>query len=88
MLAQPRLSRPIPTEDARPPHFALGVGFTLTTIGLVLHLAGVPFGLAVAAALVVVASFLQAFVGYCLGCQVYLLLVRGGLIKPQAPIAA
>ncbi|HEY0119383.1 MAG TPA: DUF4395 domain-containing protein [Cellulomonas sp.] len=87
-LVQPRLSRPIPTEDARPPHFALGMGFTLTTIGLVLHVVGVPFGLAVAAALVVVASFLQAFVGYCLGCQVYLFLVRGGLVKPQVPIAA
>ncbi|HEY3549170.1 MAG TPA: DUF4395 domain-containing protein [Propionicimonas sp.] len=87
-LVQPRLSRPVPTEDARPPRFALGVGFTLTTLGLVLQAAGVPYGLAVAAAFVVVASFLQAFVGYCLGCQVYLLLVRGGLIRPQVPIAA
>ena len=87
-LVQRRLSRPIPTEDARPPRFALGVGFSLTTIGLVLHAAGVPYGLAVAAALVVVASFLQAFVGYCLGCQVYLLLVRGGVIRPRVPIAA
>jgi hypothetical protein len=87
-FVQPRLSRPIPTEDARPPRFALGVGFTLTTIGLALHAAGVPYGLAVAAAFVVVASFLQAFVGYCLGCQVYLLLVRGRVIRPQVPIAA
>jgi hypothetical protein len=87
-LVQPRLTRPVPTEDARPPRFALGVGFTLTTIGLLLHLAGVPYGLAAAAALVVVASFLQAFVGYCLGCQVYLLLVRGGLIRPQIPLTA
>lgn len=87
-LVQPRLGRPVPTEDARPPRFALGVGFTLTTIGLLLHAAGVPFGLAAAAALVVVASFLQAFVGYCLGCQVYLLLVRAGLVRPRVPIAA
>ncbi len=85
---QPRLSKPIPTEDARPPRFALGVGFALTTIGLVLHAIGVPYGLVVATAFVVIASFLQAFVGYCLGCQVYLLLIRGGLIKPSIPIAA
>ncbi len=87
-VVQPRLSKPIPTEDARPPRFALGVGFALTTIGLVLHVIGVPYGLAAAAAFVVIASFLQAFVGYCLGCQVYLLLVRGGLIRPGTPIAA
>ncbi len=85
---QPRLSKPIPTEDARPPRFALGVGFAFTTIGLVLHAIGVPYGLVAAAAFVIIASFLQAFVGYCLGCQVYLLLIRGGLIKPQIPIAA
>ena len=85
---QPRLATPIPTEDARPPRFALGIGFALTTIGLILHLVGVPYGLVVTAALVVIASFLQAFVGYCLGCQVYLLLIRGGLIKPGIPIAA
>jgi hypothetical protein len=82
---QPRLARPVPTEDARPPRFALGVGFALTTIGLVLHAIGVPYGLAAAAGFVVVASFLQAFAGFCLGCQVYLLLVRGGLIRPRVP---
>lgn len=87
-VVQPRLSKPIPTEDARPPRFALGVGFALTTAGLVLHAFGVPYGLAIAAAFVVIASFLQAFVGYCLGCQVYLLLARAGLIKPRTPLAA
>ncbi len=87
-VVQPRLRKPIPTEDARPPRFALGIGFALTTVGLVLHLVGVPYGLTAAAAFVVIASFLQAFVGYCLGCQVYLLLIRGGLIRPSVPIAA
>lgn len=87
-VVQPRLRRPIPTEDARPPRFALVIGFALTTIGLVLHALGVPYGLVVAAAFVVIASFLQAFVGYCLGCQVYLLLARAGIIKPSTPLAA
>ncbi len=53
-----------------------------------LHALAVPYGLVVAAAFVVIASFLQGFVGYCLGCQVYLLLVRGGLIRPKAPLYA
>jgi len=88
LLIKPRLRKPAELEDARPPRFALGIGFALTTIGLVLHAAGVPAGLIVASALVVIASFLQAFVGYCLGCQVYLLLVRARLIRPRTPLAA
>ncbi|OJX71023.1 MAG: hypothetical protein BGO95_07645 [Micrococcales bacterium 73-13] len=86
-VIRPRLRKPAETEDPRPPHFALGVGFALSTIGLVLHLIGVPWGLVVAAALIVVASFLNAFVGYCLGCQVYLLLARSGVIRPRPPLA-
>jgi len=84
---RPRLSKPAVTEDPRPPHFALGVGFALSTIGLVLHVVGVPYGLIVASAAIVIASFLNAFVGYCLGCQVFLLLVRVGAIRPKSPIA-
>ena len=85
-VVKPRLKRPAELEDPRPPRFALGVGFALTLIGLVLHALAVPYGLAVAAAFVVIASFLQGFVGYCLGCQVYLLLIRGGLIRPAVPV--
>ena len=53
-----------------------------------LHLLGVPFGLVVAASLVVIASFLNAFVGLCLGCQIYLLLVRLGVLGRNRPAAA
>jgi hypothetical protein len=77
-LIRPRLHGRAEFEDARPPRFALLVGFVLSTVGLILHVAGVPFGLVTATALIVVASFLQAFVGFCLGCWMYLLLVRAG----------
>lgn len=88
VVIRPRLKgRPVP-EDARPHRFALLIGFVLSTVGLVLHLAAVPYGLVVAAALLIVASFLQAFVGLCLGCQVYLVLVRSGVIRPAGPVAA
>ncbi|MBO9578795.1 MAG: DUF4395 domain-containing protein [Microbacteriaceae bacterium] len=87
-VVRPRLRKPAETEDPRPPHFALGIGFVLSTIGLVLHLIGVPWGLVVAAAFIVIASFLNAFVGYCLGCQIYLALARAGVIKPSSPLAA
>lgn len=85
-VIRPRLG-PADVEDPRPPRFALLIGFVLSTVGLLLHAGGVPFGLAVAAAFIVIASFLQAFVGFCLGCQVYLALIRAGLIRPKTTIA-
>lgn len=83
-LVRPRLRPPADLEDPRPPRFAQGVGLVLSAAGVALHLAGVPWALAIAAALVVVASFLNAVVGLCLGCQVYLLLARTGLVGRAA----
>jgi hypothetical protein len=81
-LIRPRLRGTAEFEESRPPRFALLVGFVLSSVGLLLHAVGVPFGLVTATAFIVIASFLQAFVGFCLGCQVYLLLVRAGAIRP------
>lgn len=86
-VIRPRLRAKPRFDDRRPHRFALLVGFVLSGIGLVLHLAGVPYGLAILTALLIIASFLQAFVGLCLGCKVYLLLVRSGFIQPTTPIA-
>lgn len=77
---QPRLAPPTELEDPRPPRFAQGVGLFVTTVGLVLHLVGVPWALPIAAALAFVAAFLNAVFGLCLGCQLYLLLQRTGLV--------
>ncbi|MFT8637976.1 MAG: DUF4395 domain-containing protein [Pseudoclavibacter sp.] len=86
-VIRPRLKAKPRFDDKRPHRFALLVGFVLSGVGLVLHLAGVHYGLAILTALLIIASFLQAFVGLCLGCRVYLLLVRSGLIHPTTPIA-
>ena len=84
-VIQPRLSPPTDLEDPRPPRFAQGVGLFVTSLGLVLHLAGVPWALSIAAALAFVAAFLNAVFGLCLGCQLYLLLQRAGLVgRPAA----
>lgn len=83
-LVQPRLGAPTALEDPRPPRFAQGVGLLVTTIGLVLHLAGVPWALPIAAALAFVAAFLNAVSGLCLGCQLYLLLQRIGIVGRAA----
>lgn len=79
-LVRPRLAPPSELEDPRPPRFAQGVGLLVSVIGLALQLAGVPWGLPVAAAVAFVAAFLNAAFGFCLGCQMYLLLQRLGVI--------
>jgi hypothetical protein len=80
-LVRPRLAPPAELEDPAPPTFAQGVGLLVTGVGLVLHVTGVPAALPASAALAFVAAFLNAVFGYCLGCQLYLLLVRAGLIR-------
>lgn len=79
-LVRPRLKPPSELEDPTPPTFAQGIGFVVTLIGLVLHLAGVPYGLVAAAAAAFVAAFLNSAFAFCIGCQIYLALVRLGLL--------
>jgi hypothetical protein len=79
-MIRPRLAPPTELEDPRPPRFAQGVGLFVVGTGLVLHLVGVPWALPIATAAAFVAAFLNAAVGLCLGCQLYLLLQRAGLI--------
>ena len=79
-LIRPRLKPPTELEDPIPPTFAQGVGFVITAIGVILTLLGLTLALPIAAALAFVAAFLNSVFGYCLGCQIYLLLVRVGVL--------
>ncbi|NYF27992.1 DUF4395 domain-containing protein [Microbacterium sp. JAI119] len=82
---RPRLAPPAELEDPRPPRFSQGVGLFVVGIGLVLHLLGVPWALPIATAAAFVAAFLNAAFAFCLGCQLYLVLQRAGLIgRPAA----
>lgn len=83
-VVRPRLAPPAELEDPRPPRFAQGVGLLVVGVGLVLHLAGVPLALPIATAAAFVAAFLNAAFGFCLGCQLYLLLQRAGLVGRAA----
>lgn len=87
-VVQPRLAPATEFEDPRPPRFAQGVGLVVTAAGLLLHLAGVPWALPIAAAMAFVAAFLNAVFGLCLGCQLYLVLQRAGLLGRRGPAAA
>jgi len=75
-MVKPRLKGEVPTEDVRPPQFAQSVGliFALVAIGGVLSGINVIFTVAVAFALG--AAFLNAAFNFCLGCEIYLLLLR------------
>lgn len=86
-VVRPRLAPPAELEDPRPPRFAQGVGLLVVGVGLVLHVAGLPWALPVAAAAAFVAAFLNAAFAFCLGCQLYLGLARVGIIRPQGGVA-
>ncbi|KQQ04142.1 MULTISPECIES: DUF4395 domain-containing protein [unclassified Rathayibacter] len=83
-LVRPRLAPPTEWEDARPPRFAQLIGLIVTGAGAVAHLAGVPGAVPVAAAIAFLAAFLNAAFGLCLGCELYLLLVRARLLGRSA----
>lgn len=87
-VVSPRLPEPTEFEDPRPPRFAQGIGLAVVGLGLVLHLAGVPWSLVIAAAIAFVAAFLNAAFGVCLGCNLYLLLQRVGLVGRERPARA
>ncbi|NUW45842.1 DUF4395 domain-containing protein [Nonomuraea rhodomycinica] len=69
-------SAPKVTEDARPPRFAQGVGLAFAVAGLAGFVAGItPLALGATAA-ALLAAFLNAAFGLCLGCETYLLIRR------------
>ncbi len=73
---KPRLAQPGPTEDVRPPKFAQSVGFLFALVGVIGAFAGADIVFTVATGFALGAAFLNAAFNYCLGCEMYLLLVR------------
>lgn len=81
-FVRPRLQPPGELEDPAPPTFAQRVGLVITAAGVLLALVGVPYAAAVAAGLALVAALLNAVFDVCLGCLLYVWLVRAGLVRP------
>ena len=75
-LIRPRLGPPGELEDAAPPRFAQLVGLVFAVAGLTGYLTGATVLGVVATALALVAAFVNAAVGLCLGCEAYLLIKR------------
>lgn len=78
---KPRLGEPKELEDARPPRFAQQVGLGFATLGIIGLLLSSQVVVAIAFAFIFIAAFLNAFFNFCLGCQMYLLLKRVGLLR-------
>ena len=70
---RPRLGKPSELEDATPPRFAQGVGLAFAVVGVIGYATGVTWVGAVATGFALVAALLNAAIGFCLGCEMYLL---------------
>lgn len=75
-LVRPQLGAPAQLEDPRPPRFAQAVGLVFAAVGLVGYLAGAPLVGAIATGFALAAALLNAVFGFCLGCELYLLIRR------------
>ena len=75
-LIQPRLSGPVSSEDQRAPRFAQLIGALFAFVALLGGVTGNSAVFLIATSFALGAAFLNAAFGFCLGCQIYLILVR------------
>ncbi|MCW2856675.1 MAG: hypothetical protein JWR52_2290 [Marmoricola sp.] len=75
-LIRPRLAAPSHLEDPQPPRFAQAVGLLFSLTALVSLVAGATLVGQIAAGFALAAAFLNSVFGYCLGCELYLLIKR------------
>jgi hypothetical protein len=75
-FVRPRLAPPASLEPEAPPRFAQGVGLAFAVVGTIGYLTGLTVLGAAATGLALAAAFLNAAFGFCLGCEIYLLLAR------------
>jgi Domain of unknown function (DUF4395) len=86
---RPALGPPRELESEGPPRFAQGVGLAFALVGVVGYAFGNGWGITwlgiLATAFALGAAFLNAAFGFCLGCEMYLLIQRltGGLRHPD-----
>ena|SRR5687767_2089870 len=71
-FVRPRIGPPAELEDARPPRFAQVVGLVFAALALIGFALGAPAVGFTAVALALVAALLNASIGLCLGCEMYL----------------
>lgn len=79
----PRLGerKPVPGPPKR---FAQGMGAVMSTAALVLAFAASHTAADVVLILLAVPAALESIVGYCLGCRIFALLMRAGVVPERA----
>ncbi|HEY6532833.1 MAG TPA: DUF4395 family protein [Acidimicrobiales bacterium] len=84
-VIRPRLAPPSEMEDPRPPRFAASVGVTVLTAATVAFLVGATVLGWALVVLVAALAALSALTGLCVGCEMYVMLVRlrGGSGRPN-----
>jgi hypothetical protein len=75
-LVRPRLGPPVELESEAPPRFAQAVGLVFAVFGVVGYAAGLTWLGMAATASALAAAFLNAVFGFCLGCEMYVLIRR------------
>ncbi|WP_405813592.1 DUF4395 domain-containing protein [Streptomyces sp. NBC_01390] len=80
-VIRPRLGPPTEFEAPEPPRFAQTVGLVFAGVGLAGYALGVEWLGIAATGAALAAAFLNAAFGYCLGCEMYLVVRR---VTPRA----
>ena len=80
-LIRPRLKSEVTFEDVRPPQFAQAVGLGFALIAVVASVVGAGGVFTIAVGFALAAAFLNAAFNFCLGCEMYLLILRARTAK-------
>jgi len=75
-IVKPLLEGEVPTEEVKPPQFAQKVGLLFALVAITGAATGLDLLFTIAVAGALGAAFLNAAFNFCLGCEIYLLLLR------------
>jgi hypothetical protein len=79
-VVAPRLPQYEKLMPGPPKRFAQGIGVAFSVTASVLWLAGAPTAARIVVGMLAGAAFLEAAFGFCLGCKVFGLLMKAGVI--------
>jgi hypothetical protein len=80
-IIRPRLKSEATFEDVRPPQFAQAVGLGFALIAVIASVVGAGGVFTIAVGFALAAAFLNAAFNFCLGCEMYLLILRARTAK-------
>lgn len=80
-IIKPRLKSTGTFEDVRPPQFAQAIGLGFTIVAIIGSATGAGGVFTVAVGFALAAAFLNAAFNFCLGCEMYLLILRARTSK-------